>query len=55
MGHDDVASGYPISTSFHRLTGCQRDPRNRGVTDIISMLFFFFNMNLYFFSKKLLY
>ena len=32
MGHDDVASGYPISTSFRRLTGYQRDPRDRGVT-----------------------
>ena len=32
MGHDDVASGYPISTSFRRLTGCQRDPWDRGVT-----------------------
>ena len=32
MGHDDVASGYPISTGFRRLTGCQRDPRDRGVT-----------------------
>ena len=26
MGHDDVASGYPISIGFRRLTGCQRDP-----------------------------
>ena len=32
MGHDDVESGYPISIGFHRLTGCQRDPRDRGVT-----------------------
>ena len=32
MGHDDVASSYPISTGFCRLTGCQRDPRDRGVT-----------------------
>ena len=32
MGHDDVASGYPISTGFRRLTGYQRDPRDRGVT-----------------------
>ena len=32
MGHDDVASGYPISTGFRRLTGCQRDPRDKGVT-----------------------
>ena len=32
MGHDGVASGYPTPTGFHRLTGCQRDPRDRGVT-----------------------
>ena len=32
MVHDDVASGYLISTGFRRLTGCQRDPRDRGVT-----------------------
>ena len=32
MGHDDVASGYPISTNFCRLTGCQRNPQDRGVT-----------------------
>ena len=31
MGHDDVASGYLISTSFRRLTGCQQDPWDRGV------------------------
>ena len=34
MGHDDVASGYPVSTGFCRLMGCQRDPRDRGVTQI---------------------
>ena len=32
MVHYDVASGYSISTGFRRLTGCQRDPRDRGVT-----------------------
>ena len=32
MGHDDVASGHSISTGFRRLTGCQRDPQDRGVT-----------------------
>ena len=32
MGHDDVASGYPISTGFSKLMGCQRDPWDRGVT-----------------------
>ena len=35
MGHDGVASGYPTSTSFHMLTSCQRDPRDRGVTQVI--------------------
>ena len=24
--------GHPISTGFPRLTGCQRDPRDKGVT-----------------------
>ena len=32
MGYDDVASGYPISIGFRRLTDYQRDPRDRGVT-----------------------
>ena len=32
MGHDGVASGYPAPTGFRRLTGCQRDARDRGVT-----------------------
>ena len=32
MGHDGVASGYPTPTNFRRLTGCQRDPRDKGVT-----------------------
>ena len=26
-----MISGHPIFTSFRRLTGCQRDPRDRGV------------------------
>ena len=30
MGHDDMVSGYPISTGFCRLTGYQRNPRDRG-------------------------
>ena len=30
MGHDDVASDYPISIGFRRLTGCQQDPQDRG-------------------------
>ena len=32
MRHDGVASGYPTSIGFHMLMGCQRDPRDRGVT-----------------------
>ena len=27
-----MISGHPIFIGFHRLTGCQRDPRDRGVT-----------------------
>ena len=33
MGHDGVASGYPTPTGFRKWTGCQRDPRDRGVTE----------------------
>ena len=33
MGHDGVVtSGYSTPIGFHRLTGCQRDPQDRGVT-----------------------
>ena len=32
MGYDGVASGYPTPTGFRRLTGCQQDPQDRGVT-----------------------
>ena len=32
MRHDGVASGYPTPTDFHKLTGCERDPRDKGVT-----------------------
>ena len=32
MGHDGAASGYQTPTGFRRLTGCQRDPRDKGVT-----------------------
>ena len=35
MGHDGVALSYPTPISFRRLTGCQRDPRDRGVIDIV--------------------
>ena len=34
MGHDGVASGYPTPTGFHKLTGCLRDPLDRGVTPV---------------------
>ena len=35
MGHDGAASGYPTPTGFRKLTGCQRDPWDRGVTKIL--------------------
>ena len=34
MGHDGVASGYPTPIGLCRLTGCRRDPRDRGVTQL---------------------
>ena len=36
MGHDGVTSGYPKPTGCHRLTVCQQDPRDRGVTKSLS-------------------
>ena len=36
-----VISGHPIFTGFRKLIGCQRDPRDRGVTDRINFFFFF--------------
>ena len=35
MGHDGVASGYPTPTVFYRLTGCEWDPRDKGVTQVV--------------------
>ena len=32
MRQVSLISEQPISTSFHELTGCQQDPRDRGVT-----------------------
>ena len=32
MRQMSVISGHPIFTDFCRLTGCERDPRDRGVT-----------------------
>ena len=32
MGHDGVASDYLTPTGFRKLTGCKRNPRDRGVT-----------------------
>ena len=32
MEHDSVASDNPTPTGFRRLTGCKRDPRDRGAT-----------------------
>ena len=34
MRQMSVISGHPISTGFRRLTGCQRDPRDRGFTSL---------------------
>ena len=39
MGHDGVASGYSTPASFRRLTSCQRDPWDRGVTLISNVDF----------------
>ena len=35
MRQMSVISGHPIFTGFRRVTGCQRDPQDRGVTHII--------------------
>ena len=35
MGHDGATSSYLTPTDFRRLTGCQWDPQDRGVTLII--------------------
>ena len=35
MRHVSVISGHPISMGFCRLTGCQWDPRDRGVTTTV--------------------
>ena len=32
MRHVSVISEHPIFTGFHGLTGCQPDPRDKGVT-----------------------
>ena len=40
-----MISKHPIFTSFHKLTGCQRDSRDRGVTlgiRVYGLWFFFF-------------
>ena len=39
MGHDGVASGYPTPTGFRRLTVCQWDPRDRGVSKISTNIY----------------
>ena len=33
MRQMSVISGYPIFTGFRGLTGCQQDPRDRGITN----------------------
>ena len=35
MRQISLISGHPIFIGFLRLTGCQRDPRDRGVTDLL--------------------
>ena len=35
MRHVSVILGHPISTGFRGLTGCQRDPQDRGATKIV--------------------
>ena len=40
MRHDNVVSGYPTSTGFYRLTGCQQDPRDRSVIGIFNYFYF---------------
>ena len=38
MRQMSVISGHPIFIGFRRLTGCQLDPRDRGVTFLITLL-----------------
>ena len=38
MRQMSVISGHSIFTGFYRLTGCQRDPRDRGVTSTTSVI-----------------
>ena len=55
MGHDGVTSGYPIPTSFHILTGCQRNPWDKGVTFFIKVHFNWpFNPHIAFTMLKLI-
>ena len=53
MGHDDVASGYSISTGFRRLTGCQRDPWDRGVTGCFTFKDHFINKICVFLGRQI--
>ena len=50
MRHVSVISGHPLSTGFHGLTGCQRDPRNRGV----SIKFYIFLNSMFLLNKIIL-
>ena len=37
-----MISGHPIFTGFRGLIGCQRDPRDRGVTDLMILIILIF-------------
>ena len=41
MRQMSVISGHPIFTGLRKLTGCQRDPRDRGVTLLVKEHFVF--------------
>ena len=42
MRHENVISEHPITIGFHGLTGCQRDPLDRGITRILWHVWFLF-------------
>ena len=52
MRHVSVISGHPVTTGFRELTGCQRDPRDRGVTLLAYVLDNFINTRLSIFNPS---
>ena len=38
MRQMSVISGHPIFTVFRKLTGCQQDPQDKGVTNLVLVL-----------------